>query len=119
MELPPDVMNVQATYENHIGLLLAEFKYCYPDLHSSCSVLAASLAFSVFIKQAQIPAQEVAIPVSSLRHKSDYMTITDDEWRKMLTQVFIDSAILRKQADSILCCALYTADTSPDSTQTE
>ncbi|KAG6422251.1 hypothetical protein SASPL_118816 [Salvia splendens] len=76
-----------------------------------CSVLAASLAFCVFIKQVQIPAQEVAvaIPVSISRHESDYLATTDDGLRKMLTQVFIDSAILRKQADFIICCGLDTA----------
>ncbi|XP_057772814.1 PX domain-containing protein EREL1-like isoform X6 [Salvia miltiorrhiza] len=80
MESPPDAMDVLATSENRISLLLAE---------------------------AQLLAQEVATPVSS-----DLMTI-DDELRKMLTDVFIDNAILRKQANSIIHCALDATHTSP------
>lgn len=59
-------------------------------------------------KQAQLLAQEVANPVASSSDESDSSMTTDDELRKMLTRVLIDNAILRKQANSIICCALDT-----------
>ncbi|XP_042052598.1 PX domain-containing protein EREX-like [Salvia splendens] len=89
MESPGDAMDLLATSENRIGLLLAE---------------------------AQLLAREVATPVSSSSHESDKLT-TDDELRKMLTEVLIDNAILRKQATSIIRCALDTTETSPQNTQ--
>ncbi|KAG6429952.1 hypothetical protein SASPL_108009 [Salvia splendens] len=90
MESPGDAMDVLATSENRMGLLLAEV---------------------------QLLAREVATPVSSSSHESDKLTTTDDELRKMLTEVLIDNAILRKQATSIIRCALDTTDTSMQNTQ--
>ncbi|XP_047960127.1 PX domain-containing protein EREX-like [Salvia hispanica] len=90
MESPGDAMELLATSENRIGLLLAE---------------------------ARLLAQEVATPVSSSSHESDKLTTTDDELRKMLTEVLIDNAILRKQTTSIIRCALNTTDTSTQNTQ--
>ncbi|KAL1551370.1 PX domain-containing protein EREX-like [Salvia divinorum] len=74
MESPGVPMDLLATSENRIGLLLAE---------------------------AQLLAREVATPVSGSGHESDKLTTTDDELRKMLTEVLIDNAILRKQANSV------------------
>ncbi|KAH6800688.1 hypothetical protein C2S52_001152 [Perilla frutescens var. hirtella] len=91
MESAPDAVDILATSENRTGLLLAE---------------------------ALLLAQDVTTPVASSRDESDSLMTTDDELRKMLTDVLIDNAILRKQANSIFRCALNTPDTSPDSSQT-
>lgn len=87
MESPPDAVDILATSENRIGLLLAE---------------------------AQLLAQDVATPVASSSDESDNLMTADDELRKMLTDVITDNAVLRRQANSIIRCALNTTDASPD-----
>ncbi|KAL8457053.1 hypothetical protein ACS0TY_034221 [Phlomoides rotata] len=75
MEFLPDALDILATSENRIGLLLAE---------------------------AQLLAQD---------ESGDLMT-TDDELRKMLADVLIDNAILRKRENSVLQCALNAYESS-------
>lgn len=65
-------------------------------------------------KQAQLLAQDVATPVASSSDESDNLMTADDELRKMLTDVITDNAVLRRQANSIIRCALNTTDASPD-----
>ncbi|KAI3455298.1 hypothetical protein Pfo_011961 [Paulownia fortunei] len=88
---PSDALELLATSENRIGLLLAE---------------------------AQLLAQDVATPVTSSGHDSDNVMTMDNELRKMLTDVVVDNAILRKQANSVIRCALNVTRASPDSSQT-
>ncbi|CAM8880457.1 unnamed protein product [Rhodiola kirilowii] len=82
-----DALDLLTTADNRIGLLLAE---------------------------AQLLAQDVENAVSSLEATqtdgSDTRTV--DQLRKKLTDVLVDNATLRKQVNSILRCALNTADKS-------
>lgn len=41
-------------------------------------------------------------------HNMDGSNITDNELRKMLTEIFIDNARLRMQVNSVIRCALNT-----------
>ncbi|KAG8379810.1 hypothetical protein BUALT_Bualt07G0128200 [Buddleja alternifolia] len=84
---PSDALDILATSENRIGLLLAE---------------------------TQLLSQDVATRATNASHESE-VTTTDNELKKMLTDVFIDNAILRKQAYSIIRCALRMMDTSDSS----
>ncbi|PIN06865.1 hypothetical protein CDL12_20570 [Handroanthus impetiginosus] len=88
---PTDALDLLATSENRIGLLLAE---------------------------AQLVARDTSTPLMILSHESDNVTTVDDKLRKMLTDVFIDNAILRKQVNSVIQCALNMIDESPNSPQT-
>ncbi|KAG8372519.1 hypothetical protein BUALT_Bualt12G0074600 [Buddleja alternifolia] len=83
-----NALDILATSENRIGLLLAE---------------------------AQLLSQDVATRATNARHESENATTTDDELKKMLKDVFIDNAILRKQAYSIIRCAIRMMDTSDNS----
>ncbi|KAF8025380.1 hypothetical protein BT93_F2274 [Corymbia citriodora subsp. variegata] len=80
---PSDAIDLLITSDNRIGLLLAE---------------------------AQLLAQDVenaVVRVDETRNASDGNGRTsDDELRKMLTDMFIDNATLRKQANSVIRCAL-------------
>lgn len=56
-------------------------------------------------EQAQLLAQDIENSVTT----ADYSgSRTDDEIRKMLTEVFIDNARLRMQVNSVIRCALST-----------
>lgn len=83
-----------------------------------------SLLFSVFPKtplQAQLLAQddENAVAVTERTQSNELLgdagingndpSVTDDEVRKMLADIFTDNARLRKQVNSIIRCALKTA----------
>ncbi|KAI6689921.1 hypothetical protein NL676_026749 [Syzygium grande] len=80
---PSDAIDLLITSDNRIGLLLAE---------------------------AQLLAQDVenaVVKVDEIRNANDDNGRTsDDELRKMLTDMFIDNATLRKQANSVIRCAL-------------
>ncbi|KAF8025382.1 hypothetical protein BT93_F2276 [Corymbia citriodora subsp. variegata] len=80
---PSDAIDLLITSDNRIGLLLGE---------------------------AQLLAQDVenaVVRVDETRNASDGNGRTsDDELRKMLTDMFIDYATLRKQANSVIRCAL-------------
>ncbi|XP_030457607.1 PX domain-containing protein EREX [Syzygium oleosum] len=80
---PSDAIDLLITSDNRIGLLLAE---------------------------AQLLAQDVenaVVKVDEIRNANDGNGRTsDDELRKMLTDMFIDNATLRKQANSVIRCAL-------------
>lgn len=80
--IPSDAVDLLITSDNRIGLLLAE---------------------------AQLLAQDVEnarVAESSSRTNTDRTGETDDELRKMLTDIFIDNARLRKQMNSVIRCAL-------------
>lgn len=80
---PSDAIDLLTTSDNRIGLLLAE---------------------------AQLLAQDVenaVVKMDETRNANDGNGRTsDDELRKMLTDMFIDNATLRKQANSVIRCAL-------------
>lgn len=80
---PSDAIDLLMTSDNRIGLLLAE---------------------------AQLLAQDVenaVVKMDETRNANDGNGRTsDDELRKMLTDMFIDNATLRKQANSVIRCAL-------------
>ncbi|TYI05374.1 hypothetical protein ES332_A10G083600v1 [Gossypium tomentosum] len=79
---PSDALDLLTTSDNRIGLLLAE---------------------------AQLLAQDVENSVvrSEESHKMKYGDKRiDDELRKMLTDMFVDNARLRKQVNSVVRCAL-------------
>ncbi|KAI7984721.1 PX domain-containing protein EREX [Camellia lanceoleosa] len=82
-----DAIDLLTTSDNRIGLLVAE---------------------------AQLLAQDVENAVAAATHNSngENTSATDDELRKMLTDVFIDNASLRKQVNSVMRCALNTPDKS-------
>lgn len=82
-----DAIDLLTTSDNRIGLLVAE---------------------------AQLLAQDVENAVAAATHNSNggNTSATDDELRKMLTDVFIDNASLRKQVNSVMRCALNSPDKS-------
>ncbi|KAG4979032.1 hypothetical protein AAZX31_13G347500 [Glycine max] len=81
--LPSDALDLLATSDNRIGLLLAE---------------------------AQLLAQDVEDTVVAVEETRDITTDntgkTHDELRKMLAHMFVDNASLRKQINSVIRCAL-------------
>lgn len=81
-----DALDLLTTSDNRIGLLLAE---------------------------AQLLAQEDETLVTSANRSysrnGSEQRMTDDDIRKMLTDIFIDNARLRKEVNSVLRCALTTA----------
>ncbi|XP_058110695.1 PX domain-containing protein EREL1-like isoform X3 [Magnolia sinica] len=81
-----DALDLLTTSDNRIGLLLAEAQLLAQDDESSIS--AADRA------------------QGNVNINGDDPTVTDDEVRKMLTDIFIDNARLRKQVNSIIRCAL-------------
>ncbi|XP_014501326.1 PX domain-containing protein EREX [Vigna radiata var. radiata] len=80
---PSDALDLLATSDNRIGLLLAE---------------------------AQLIAQDVEDAVVAVEETRDTTTDsivkTYDELRKMLAHMFVDNASLRKQVNSVIRCAL-------------
>ncbi|KAG2371003.1 PX domain-containing protein [Vigna angularis] len=100
---PSDALDLLATSDNRIGLLLAE-----PSppsiltfwLHDVCK----------YGEQAQLLAQDVEDAVVAVEETRDTTTDcivkTYDELRKMLAHMFVDNASLRKQVNSVIRCAL-------------
>ncbi|WCJ40524.1 Phox (PX) domain-containing protein [Euphorbia peplus] len=78
---PSDAIDLLTTSDNRIGLLLAE---------------------------AQLLAQDVENSVAGRdeSHGSSGSARTDDELRKLLTEVFVDNARMRMQVNSVIRCAL-------------
>ncbi|PIA42352.1 hypothetical protein AQUCO_02000065v1 [Aquilegia coerulea] len=81
-----DALDLLTTSDNRIGLLLAEAQLLARDDENSVS--SASRSYN--------------------SNGVDVRT-TDDDIRKMLTDIFIDNARLRKQVNSVIRCALKTA----------
>ncbi|KAF6162701.1 hypothetical protein GIB67_022360 [Kingdonia uniflora] len=81
-----DALDLLTTSDNRIGLLLAE---------------------------AQLLAQDEETSFSNDINGNDLGT--DNEIRKMMTNLFIDNARLWKQVNSVICCALKTTITSANS----
>ncbi|KDP37061.1 hypothetical protein JCGZ_06117 [Jatropha curcas] len=78
---PSDAIDLLTTSDNRIGLLLAE---------------------------AQLLAQDIENSVANLDENRNMngSDRTDDELRKLLTEVFVDNARLRMQVNSVIRCAL-------------
>ncbi|KAK8608561.1 hypothetical protein V6N13_023982 [Hibiscus sabdariffa] len=95
---PSDALDLLTTSDNRIGVLLAEAQLLAQDVENL-----------------------VARPEESHKMK-DGDKRTDDELRKMLTDMFVDNARLRKQVNSVVRCALDTyvkADEDEDGEQDE
>ncbi|OMP01401.1 hypothetical protein COLO4_11913 [Corchorus olitorius] len=95
---PSDALDLLTTSDNRIGLLLAENQTVFS---------------TDFFKheQAQLLAQDVENSVArsdETHNTKDNDRRTDDELRKMLTDIFVDNARLRKQVNTVLRCALNT-----------
>lgn len=64
------------------------------------------------MEQAQLLAQDVenaVMPADETRSiNGSYKRTTDDELRKMVTDIFVDNATLRMQVNSVIRCALST-----------
>ncbi|KAF8025383.1 hypothetical protein BT93_F2276 [Corymbia citriodora subsp. variegata] len=100
---------LEAKSKADVKLLVKEVK----SLRSSQSELKQELGRLMKEKrevEAQLLAQDVenaVVRVDETRNASDGNGRTsDDELRKMLTDMFIDYATLRKQANSVIRCAL-------------
>ncbi|XP_011007709.1 PREDICTED: uncharacterized protein LOC105113290 isoform X1 [Populus euphratica] len=78
---PSDAIDLLATSDNRIGLLLAEAQLLAQDLENSVARLDET-------------------------HNTNGSDRTDNKLRKMLTETFIDNARLRMQVNSIIRCAL-------------
>ncbi|CAK8535649.1 unnamed protein product [Lathyrus sativus] len=78
---PSDALDLLATSDNRIGLLLAE---------------------------AQLLAQDVENVMDAVERNTttDDTGTTNEELRKMLANIFVDNASLRKQVNSVIRCAL-------------
>ncbi|XP_010273566.1 PREDICTED: uncharacterized protein LOC104609060 isoform X2 [Nelumbo nucifera] len=82
-----DALDLLSTSDNRIGLLLAEAQLLAQDDENSVS--------------ASIKSHNI--------NGDDSWRTTQDELRKMMTDIFIDNARLRKQVNSVIRCALKTA----------
>lgn len=79
---PSDALDLLATSDNRIGLLLAEAQLLAQDVENAVAV-------------------EETLDISTENPGKTY-----DELRKMLAHMFVDNASLRKQINSVLRCAL-------------
>lgn len=84
-----DALDLLATSDNRIGLLLAE---------------------------AQLLAQDVENVVDAAEgyRTTDDTGTTNEELRKMLANIFVDNASLRKQVNSVIRCALKSEENEED-----
>ncbi|XP_021298133.1 PX domain-containing protein EREX isoform X2 [Herrania umbratica] len=87
---PSDALDLLTTSDNRIGLLLAEAQLLAQDVENSVARLDESHSMKGGDKR------------------------TDDELRKMVTDIFVDNATLRKQVNSVIRCALNTYVKSHD-----
>ncbi|WRX25936.1 Phox homology - like 4 [Theobroma cacao] len=87
---PSDALDLLTTSDNRIGLLLAEAQLLAQDVENSVARLDESHSMKGGDKR------------------------TDDELRKMVTDIFVDNATLRKQVNSVIRCALNTYVKSED-----
>ncbi|XP_041000095.1 PX domain-containing protein EREX-like isoform X2 [Juglans microcarpa x Juglans regia] len=85
---PSDAIDLLTTSDNRIGLLLAEAQLLAQDVENAVAVVDESRDVNGSNKRT-----------------------TDDELRKMLTDVFVENAGLRKQVNSVIRCALNTNGT--------
>ncbi|XP_059640618.1 PX domain-containing protein EREX isoform X2 [Cornus florida] len=90
---PSDAIDLLITSDNRIGLLLAEAQLLAQDVESAAAAAAAAAAANSNINGGSVRTR-------------------DDDLRKMLADVFVDNARLRKQVNSIVRCALNTPDRS-------
>ncbi|GMN49985.1 hypothetical protein TIFTF001_019137 [Ficus carica] len=95
--LPSDAIDLLVTSDNRIGLLLAEAQLLAQDIENSVTVGDESCY--------------VDMNNGGENRKSD------DELRKMVTDILVDNATLRKQVNSVIRCSLKTgakAETEDD-----
>ncbi|KAK9280523.1 hypothetical protein L1049_014215 [Liquidambar formosana] len=83
-----DALHLLTTSDDRIGLLLAEAQLLAHDDETDIS------------------------DVNKVHKNNDDTRTTDDELRKILTDIFIDNAKLRKQVNSVIRCALKIDTTS-------
>lgn len=128
---PADALDLLATSDDRIGLLLAEVSFdyyvtvifasldpCYLVLFNMSSI---TLNWCFTPDQAQFLArddEESFLNVVDARTSESSQTLiaengevsisTDNQIRKMLTDMFIDNVRLRKQVNSVIRCALNT-----------
>lgn len=106
---PSEAIDLLATSDNRIGLLIAEVGSTNYTLILSLRISRDKKPmFSFWIKiscskQTQLLSEEVQKLqlTTSEEHRG-----TDDVVRKLLTEVLIDNARLRKQVNSVLRCSL-------------
>lgn len=72
----------------------------------SCILFFFFMTKNNFFKNYQ--AQQLAEDDEAAAHDANDDTVTDDELRKMITDIFIDNAKLRKQVNSAIRCALMS-----------
>ncbi|KAM7498260.1 hypothetical protein LguiA_022674 [Lonicera macranthoides] len=89
---PSDAIDLLTTSDNRIGLLLAEAQLLAQDVENG--IIAAMSSNS------------------NNNGSVNGRRTRDDELRKMLTEMFIDNARVRKQVNSAIRCALSTTDKS-------
>lgn len=87
---PFDAIDLLTTSDNRIGLLLAEAQLLAQDVENS---LAAK---------------------GSPGGDRNFTRSTEDEVRKMLTDIFIDNATLRKRINSVIRCTISVPDKSDE-----
>ncbi|WOL18342.1 hypothetical protein Cni_G27136 [Canna indica] len=90
-----DALDLLATSDNRIGLLLAEAQLLARDDEHEASLNIDDAQTSEFSE-------------SPVAENGDISTSVDDEIRKMLTDMFVDNARLRKEVNSVIRCALNT-----------
>lgn len=86
--LPSDAIDLLVTSDNRIGLLLAEAQLLAQDIDNSVTVADES--------------RSVNMNSGGENRKSD------NELRKMVTDILVDNATLRKQVNSVIRCSLKT-----------
>nr|CAD1831854.1 unnamed protein product [Ananas comosus var. bracteatus] len=100
----PDALDLLATSDNRIGLLLAEAQLIAQDNGEN-------------IRKADNTANS-ASSETLVETSGEDPTIADGEMRKLLTDIFIDNALLRKQLNSVMRCALNTVN-KPEKEESE
>ncbi|PNX77587.1 phox domain-containing protein, partial [Trifolium pratense] len=145
---PSDALDLLATSDNRIGLLLAEsdtLQFSYDKIlkfHLAiiiyvCTILTALLPLSLLYgvssthrvvcmvsanlwDQAQLLAQDVENVVDALEgNTTTNDTETTNELRKMLADIFVDNASLRKQVNSVIRRALIANIKSEENEEDE
>ncbi|RRT43863.1 hypothetical protein B296_00056130 [Ensete ventricosum] len=92
-----DALDLLATSDNRIGLLLAEAQLLARNDEEACNDDAAQTS--------EFSGSGIASNGDNPMRANDN---NDDEMRNILTDMFIDNARLRKQVNSVIRCALNT-----------
>ncbi|PON48077.1 Phox domain containing protein [Parasponia andersonii] len=92
--LPSDAIDLLATSDNRIGLLLAEAQLLAQDIENAVRIVGESR--------------------SDRNLNGGNQRKSDDELRLMLTDILVDNAKLRKQVNSVIRCTLKTSAKAED-----